>query len=44
MSDALIDMAKRHADGKIVSLLEGGYHLDALAECVALHIERLLAA
>jgi acetoin utilization deacetylase AcuC-like enzyme len=36
------DVAKRHARGRIVSLLEGGYHLDALARSVEAHI-RVLA-
>jgi acetoin utilization deacetylase AcuC-like enzyme len=43
MTDQVIDLARRHARGRIVSLLEGGYHLDALGECAALHVERLLA-
>jgi acetoin utilization deacetylase AcuC-like enzyme len=41
MTDQMIDVAKRHCGGKLVSLLEGGYHLKALAECVRLHVERL---
>lgn len=36
------DVAKRHAQGRIVSALEGGYHLDALARSVEAHI-RVLA-
>ncbi len=44
MSDQLIDVAKRHCGGKLVSVLEGGYHLDALSDCVALHLARLLDA
>ncbi len=44
MSDQLIDVARRHCGGKLVSVLEGGYHLDALADCVALHVARLLDA
>ena len=35
-------VAQRHAKGRIVSCLEGGYHLDALARSVAAHI-RVLA-
>ncbi len=38
----LKDMAQRHAQGRIVSSLEGGYHLDALARCVETHV-RVLA-
>ncbi len=36
------DVARRHAQGRIVSALEGGYHLDALARSVEAHI-RVLA-
>lgn len=37
------DVANRHADGRIVSMLEGGYHLGALSLSVAAHIEGLMA-
>lgn len=36
------DIARRYAKGRIVSCLEGGYHLDALARSVEQHI-RVLA-
>ncbi len=42
MTDALTDVARRHCGGKLVSLLEGGYHLEALADCVELHVRRLI--
>ncbi len=38
----LMDVAKRHAKGRIVSCLEGGYNLKALARSVEAHI-RVLA-
>jgi len=38
----LIDVAHRHAKGRIVSCLEGGYNLSALARSVAAHV-RVLA-
>jgi len=38
----LVEVAKRHADGRIVSCLEGGYALSALARSVAAHL-RVLA-
>jgi acetoin utilization deacetylase AcuC-like enzyme len=38
----IMDVAQRHAQGRIVSALEGGYHLDALARSVEAHI-RVLA-
>ena len=33
--------AARHASGRIVSMLEGGYDLGALARSVAAHLEYL---
>ena len=38
----LVGLADRHAQGRLVSCLEGGYHLDALARSVAAHL-RVLA-
>ncbi len=38
----LVDVARRHAQGRIVSCLEGGYNLGALARSVAAHL-RVLA-
>lgn len=42
MSDLVLDAADQHCDGRLVSILEGGYHLGALADSVALHVSRLL--
>ena len=36
-------IAERHADGRVVSVLEGGYDLDALAQSTARHLEALLS-
>jgi acetoin utilization deacetylase AcuC-like enzyme len=36
------NIAKRHANGRIVSCLEGGYNLSALARSVEAHV-RVLA-
>jgi acetoin utilization deacetylase AcuC-like enzyme len=38
----LVELADRHAQGRLVSCLEGGYHLGALARSVAAHL-RVLA-
>ena len=38
----LLAVAKKHAQGRIVSCLEGGYNLSALARSVAAHL-RVLA-
>jgi len=35
-------MAADHAEGRLVSVLEGGYNLKALGESVAIHIEVLM--
>jgi len=37
----LVALAGRHAEGRIVSCLEGGYHLGALARSVAAHLRVL---
>ncbi|MES2857797.1 MAG: histone deacetylase family protein [Pseudomonadota bacterium] len=39
----LVALAHRHARGRIVSMLEGGYDLDALAESSVAHVGVLLA-
>ncbi len=43
-TDQLVAMADLHAGGRLVSSLEGGYDLDALATSVATHVIRLMAA
>jgi acetoin utilization deacetylase AcuC-like enzyme len=35
-------VAATHSGGKLISVLEGGYHPDRLAESVGLHLEKLL--
>jgi acetoin utilization deacetylase AcuC-like enzyme len=39
----VLDVARTHAGGRLVSCLEGGYNLDVLAESVQAHLEDLLA-
>jgi acetoin utilization deacetylase AcuC-like enzyme len=41
---ALAERARRHCAGRLVSVLEGGYDLDALADSCALHVQALLQA
>ena len=43
LTDLVRDVARTHAGGRLVSCLEGGYNVRVLAECVAVHLERLLA-
>jgi acetoin utilization deacetylase AcuC-like enzyme len=38
----LLELAETHGAGRLVSVLEGGYDLDALAESAALHVRTLL--
>ena len=42
ITERIRDVARRHAKGRIVSMLEGGYNLDALARSVEAHV-RVLA-
>ncbi len=41
ITQQLVDVAERHAQGRIVSCLEGGYNLGALARSVAAHLRVL---
>ncbi len=41
-TERLAAAANKHCDGKIVSLLEGGYNLNALAKSVAVHVKTLM--
>ncbi|QIL21332.1 histone deacetylase family protein [Thermomonas sp. HDW16] len=43
ISRALAQLANRHSGGRIVSTLEGGYDLQALAESSVAHVRELLA-
>ena len=42
MTRVLLAVADTHAQGRLVSCLEGGYNLDALAESAAAHLTTLL--
>lgn len=41
-TEKLAKAAHRHANGRIVSMLEGGYNLTALARSVAVHVKTLM--
>jgi acetoin utilization deacetylase AcuC-like enzyme len=43
-TDALCAVADEFCAGRVVSVLEGGYELAALADSAACHVERLMAA
>lgn len=42
LTSEIIKLANQHCPGNIISVLEGGYHLDALAECVPAHVDALV--
>ena len=44
MSQRLMEAANRHCEGRLISMLEGGYNLDALSLCVAQHLQVLMGA
>ena len=44
VTERLLDAAARHCGGRLVSSLEGGYDLDALAASAAAHVRALMAA
>ena len=44
MTAQLMQVADTHAKGRIVSCLEGGYNLSALARSVAAHVKTLASA
>jgi acetoin utilization deacetylase AcuC-like enzyme len=41
LTRAVLEVADRHAGGRVVSVLEGGYHPTALAESVGIHLDAL---
>ncbi|MGI9128092.1 MAG: histone deacetylase family protein [Roseomonas sp.] len=42
ITEELCALAARHAEGRVVSVLEGGYDLDALGASVAAHVRALM--
>jgi acetoin utilization deacetylase AcuC-like enzyme len=43
VTEKLVEVAERHAQGRVVSTLEGGYNVEALGRCVVEHV-RVLSA
>jgi acetoin utilization deacetylase AcuC-like enzyme len=41
MTRLVMEVADKHAGGRIVSLLEGGYNLEGLASAAAAHVGAL---
>jgi len=44
LTELVLQLATRHCEGRLVSLLEGGYDLEGTAASVAAHLSALLAA
>jgi acetoin utilization deacetylase AcuC-like enzyme len=44
LTNALVTLADRRCGGRVVSVLEGGYNLDALARSAAAHVRALMHA
>ena len=44
ITDALLESARKRCGGRVVSVLEGGYDLDALAASAAIHVRGLMRA
>ena len=42
LTSLILDLAKEHADGKVVSVLEGGYDLNGLGKAAAAHAKQFL--
>jgi len=43
LTHLILDVARVHARGRVVSLLEGGYNVSRLAGCVEVHLGRLIS-
>jgi acetoin utilization deacetylase AcuC-like enzyme len=44
LTDVMLEIAAKHARGRLVSVLEGGYSLEGLASAAAAHVRRLSEA
>ncbi len=42
MSERMTEAANKYAEGRLISMLEGGYDLNALAHCVDTHLQTLM--
>ena len=44
LTRSVLSVADEHCDGRLVSVLEGGYNPDALADSITAHLQELLSA
>jgi acetoin utilization deacetylase AcuC-like enzyme len=42
ITEQILDVADRHAKGRVVSTLEGGYNVEALARCAVQHVNPMV--
>ncbi len=42
MARLMLNLARETADGRLITVLEGGYNLEVLEECVEDHVRLLL--
>lgn len=42
LTKQVADIAKKHCEGKLISALEGGYNLEALAQCAPAHVNAMI--
>ena len=42
LTQQLMSIANNYCEGRLISVLEGGYNLKALASCVAHHLKTLM--
>ena len=43
LTDAVLDVADTYAEGRVISVLEGGYDPAVLTDCIELHLRRMVA-
>lgn len=43
ITNEIVNLANKYCNGKVVSVLEGGYNLEALASCVPMHVNALVS-
>ncbi|MBN2473476.1 MAG: histone deacetylase [Pirellulales bacterium] len=43
LTDLVLDVAETHAQGRVISVLEGGYDPPTLADCIEVHLSRMVA-
>ena len=42
LTRAVLDVADTYAGGRIISVLEGGYHPERMADCMEMHLAEMI--